>query len=150
MTPTFAAVDRNRQLGLTLLELLVALALAALLASAAAGGLRASFPQLHVRLASEQLVADLKRARVEADILGAPVPVVFNEAGYGVEALDLERALPPGVRIAIDDAIVEAEESRELFLHPGFAANGHRIVLWKSDRRAEIAVDPITGRVMLR
>jgi len=150
MTRIFAAVDRKRQGGLTLLELLIALALVALIATMAAGGFGASFPQIHVRLASEQLVADLKRARVEAGILGVPVPVVFNEAGYGVEVLDLERVLPPGVRIAIDDAIVKVEEGRELFLYPGFAANGHRIVLWKAGRRAEITVDPITSRVMLR
>ena len=150
MTRIFAAGNRERQRGVTLLELLIALALVALLASVAVGGVRASAPHLHVKLTSEPLLADLRRAREEADITGAPVRIVFTVGGYDVEALELERAVPAGVRIAIDGGVVDENDSREIAFQPGFAPRGYSIVVWKHERRAEITVDPITRRVSLR
>lgn len=148
MTRIFAADRRQGQRGLTLLELLIALALAALVAGLAAGGLRASSPQMHVKLTAEQLFADLKRARGEADITGAPVSIVFDGDGYGVEALRIERTVPAGVEISVDGG--GKSGSHEIIFRPGFAARGRHIVIQKLERRSEIVIDPITRRISLK
>lgn len=150
MTRTFAVAEQGRQRGVTLFELLIALALVALLATIAIGGVRASSPHLHVKLTAEQLLADLKRAREEAVATGAPAHFTFYAGHYAVDTLDLERALPSGVRIVIDGVAVDANDPREISLDAGFAPRGHRIVIRKSTQEAEITIDPITRRTSLR
>lgn len=150
MTRTFAVDKRECQRGVTLFELLIALALIALLTTAAVGGVRASSPHLHIKMASEQLLADLKRARGEAEITSKPVSVVFSNEQYDIEALNLQRIFPTGIQIAVNNNIVKDSDTQEIIFKPGFKPSSHSVVIWKSERRAEIIIDPITHRVSLR
>lgn len=150
MTPIFAAADKNKQAGLTLLELLMALALLGLFAAAAASGLRMDAAHVDVKLASERLLADLKQARRAAETSGAPVRIAFGPDHYAVAALDLDRPLPRGVDIAVTPGAADASDIDEIAFGPGLRFASYRIAVSKGSRRASIVIDPLTHRITLQ
>ena len=129
MTPIFAAADKKKQAGLTLLELLMALALLGLFAAAAASGLRMDAAHVDVKLASERLLADLKQARRATETSGAPVR---------------------GVDIAVTPGAADASDVDEIAFGPGLRFASYRIAVSKGSRRASIVIDPLTHRITLQ
>ena len=147
MTPIFAADNKKRQAGLTLLELLIALALTGLLAAAAASGMRTDAARLDVKIASEQLLADLKQARRTAEADSAPVRLVFTPDRYIISKLDLDRPLPRGVEVAIEPDAASDADSREIIFGPGLQLTSYRIALSKGRHQTSIVIDPLTHRI---
>ena len=151
MTPTFAADRRGTQKGLTLVELLVSLALLAALAAMAAGAMRASSPRLDVRGASERLIADIKRARLQTTVSQSePVSIMFYADGYSITALGLERPLPHGVTVSITTGVEGREQTDEIILGPSSRLTPYHIDISKNGSRSVIAIDAITRRVSLQ
>lgn len=150
MTPIFAAANKKRQTGLTLLEILIALALTGLLAAAAASGMRMDAARLDVKIASQQLLADLRQARRIAEADGASVRLVFTPDHYAISGLDLNRPLPRGVEVAIEPEAASGADSREIIFGPGLQFTSYRIALSKGRHRASIIIDPLTHRIALQ
>lgn len=138
----------RRQLGLTLFELLIALALISLMALLVSGGIGKSSPHFAVRLASEQMLADIKRARLEADASNAPVTIAISDAGYEIDALGLSRALPQGVVLVQPNGDKDAAE--DIIIGPGHWIKAYEVTLAKGDARSTISIEPVTRRVALQ
>jgi len=83
---------RSRQsAGLTLIELMVAIAMVAVLASLAIPSFGAQLARIHLKAAAERIAADLADARFEASRRGAPVHVHFETGApwcYSVATAD--------------------------------------------------------------
>ncbi len=137
--------DAHNQRGLTLFELLIALALISLMAVMASGGIRSASPHLAVRLASEQLLADIKRARLEADAANTAVTITIADAGYAISAIAIDRDLPRGVAIDVADG-----NEAGIIIGPGYWLKGYEIALSKGNAHATIIIEPITRRITLR
>lgn len=75
---------RNRQGGLTLIELMVAIAILAILATVAAPSFTRYFAAQRVKGAAEEIYADLQFARMESVQRNAPVQVTFASGGYTI------------------------------------------------------------------
>lgn len=146
MMPTSAdAKAHSYQRGLTLFELLIALALISLMALMATGGMRNASPRLAVKLASEQLLADIKRARLEADASSTPVTIAITENQYAISALSINRALPRGVAVEI-----ASSNETDITIGPGYWLKGYDVMLSKGNAQSTIRIEPVTRRVTLQ
>jgi|GEM_PF-6326713 len=133
---------RLRQRGLTLVELLLMLSIMSLAILISASAINARSPRLAIDQAAEQLVTDLKRARLKAQESGERVAVTRSDAGYLISTLNLDRQFRNDLNIEwlanSVDGIVFAGQ---------FANPGGRIEITKSGRRAIILVHAITGKI---
>lgn len=142
MTPTFTRNSAGQQ-GVTLFELIIALVLIGLMALTVASGLRASSPHMAVKAAAGQLVADLKRARIEAET-GENIAILFHEDGYDIASISIARKLPHGVR-----AIIEGGDGGAILMGEGFRFRPYHIQLIKGAARAGVRIDPVTRRISI-
>lgn len=134
-------VSRLRQHGLTLVELLVTLSVLSLGALIAVSSMNRALPQRALNHAAEQLVTDLKRARLHAQKHGVPVAVSFEEKRYASDSIRLSRILESNI-------VIQTEESAdEIVFSQSFATLGGSIVLQIEDRRVIIKTDPIIGKI---
>jgi prepilin-type N-terminal cleavage/methylation domain-containing protein len=131
---------KSLQHGLTLIELLITLSILSLGALIAAGGINRALPQRAVDFAAEQLVSDLKRARLEAKKTGAPVTVSFSADGYAAPGL-FDRNFDNGVALQLDG------NSGDIVFDLNFASLGGAVTLGKGRRQAIVKVHAITGKV---
>ena len=131
---------KRRQQGLTLIELLITLSILSLGALIAAGGRNRALPQRTVDFAAEQLVSDLKRARLEAQKSGAPVTVRFAQSGYAASGL-FDRDFGDGVTLQLDG------DRGDIVFDWNFASLGGAVMLKKGRRQAIVKVHAITGKV---
>lgn len=137
--------NRLRQKGVTLLELLMVLAILALMAAVTVNTVSTNSPRIAVKLASEQLLADLKRTRLEADARNTPLKLIFSQHGYLIEALSIDRVTPKGVSIEV----LESQDP-SVIIGPSFWLNGYSIALTKNGSRAVIVVEPVTRRMSVQ
>ena len=141
--------------GITLLELLVAMAIAGMILAISfpsmAGGLDGVRLQTSARRAAA--FVNLARARAERDQV--PVEIVVEPRRNRISALsadgrwERELALPDEVRLAMPDtpygAKADPGEPLRLVVIPGVPA-GLRVTLTTTRGRSiEVAVDPLTG-----
>lgn len=140
--PTSARNKQQRQQGLTLFELLVALSILSLSVLVSANAFRAFSPRIAVDQAAEQLVADLKRARLHARQTGERVAISPTETGYEISSLQLTRTLR-------NDLVASWRSDAEgvVAFTQRFANLGGRVEIRKGNRRAVVLVHPITGKV---
>lgn len=129
-----------RQLGVTLFELLVVLAIISLASGIAGASLKRALPALSVRQAASVLEADLQRARTRSLIESEPVRLNFFEDGYKIKKLELNRTLPSGVLLIWNG-------ERPLFFASGIPSSGGTIGVTRGDRNVQIHIEPFTGRV---
>lgn len=139
-TPIFPRTNRG-EAGITLVELLVALAVMSLAAGMVFSAGARLLPGIELRQACDTLITDLKRARLEASLSGEPVVVAPTGDGYRIEAIGIERVLPSGTRIDWP-----AETARIQFM-PDWGSTGGKIRIVKGKRVASIFVDPLLGQV---
>lgn len=118
--------------------MLSVLSLAALVTASA---MNRTLPQRALDQAAEQLVTDLKRARLEAQSTGSPITIAFNQTDYRSEPAIIDRTLANAVLIA------QLESENQIVFSRSFANLGGRLVLKKNDRRAVIFIHPITGKI---
>jgi len=134
--------NRPHQRGFTLVELLFVLSIFSFATLIAASAINARSPRLIIDQTAEQLVTDLKRARLEAQQSGERVAVARSDAGYMISNLNLNR------RFRGDLAIDWATNSVEgIVFADQFANPGGRIEITKNQRRAVILVHAITGKI---
>lgn len=128
--------------GFTLFELLVTLSILSFGALMAANAFRIYSPRIAVDQTAEQLVADLKRARLHARETGARVSATPTESGYRISQLNIRRNLRSDL-----DVRWNSEANGAVVFTPSFANLGGVIEIRKGRRRAVVRVHPITGKV---
>jgi len=137
-----SARNRSAEAGLTLVETLIAVAILSLATGVAGGVIGALSPRLVVERAVDQLLVDLKRARLEAETAGTPVVLRIEPDGYVVNALKLERKFQSGISVHWEN-----DELNAFAFNPGFAQLGSAITLTKGRYAAEVSIAPVSGRI---
>ncbi len=134
--------DRLHQRGFTLIELLIVLSIFSFTTLIAASAINARSPRLVIDQTAEQLVTDLKRARLEAQQSGERIAVARSDTGYMISSLNLDRRFRGDLTIDWATNAVEGIVFADQFANPG-----GRIEITKSRRRAVILVHAITGKI---
>ena len=141
----------SAQRGFTLLELIVAIALAALVVAAAPGALSRAYDAMEYRSTLRQLLAGLKSARQSAMETGRPVAFVVDlrERRFGVGE-PLKHAVPAGldIRLLVADREIDAQQRGAIrFYADGSATGGSIELLRASGDGLRLRVDWLLGRV---
>lgn len=140
---TFERADQSGARGFTLLEVLVVLAIVSIISAVIAGGVIARAPQFAVEAAANDLLIDLKRARLAAEMSGESVEVSGLSNGYLIEALAIERSARRGVRYSWD-----GRDSATVTLGENIRQPGARIAISKGGARATIDIAPLSSEVL--
>lgn len=136
------AKNNSAQIGMTLVETLVALAILSLATGIAAGAVSALSPRLAVERAADQLIVDLKRARLEAETSGAPINIEIRADGYSIDALSVSQVYRSELQVLWDTPAADS-----FAFNPGFDQSGSKITITKGKYSAEITVAPISGKI---
>lgn len=99
-------------------------------------------PRLVVDRFADALVADLKRARLAAQISGAPVAVAADTGGYEIAALNIVRAYPEGLV-----ARWNGEGEFEFSVGAGLEQGAATVLLRKGRARSRVDLAPVSGRI---
>ena len=96
-TATSSSNKASLQDGVSLVELLAALAILAAAVSLSAAGMGGGAERRALETAAYQLKDDLHRARLAARSSGDPVEVRYDREGYAIAVLDIDRHYPSGL-----------------------------------------------------
>ena len=143
----------GRQAGLTLLELLVVLSIMAIVAAVAgpyiAGGVSGS----ELKGAARQLAAGLRLARSEAlsTRREARLVVDLERHTFQVDGDAREHALPKdaGLKLFTAQNDLVSDRVGAIRFYPDGGSNGGRITIAAGERKYEVDVDWLTGRVAI-
>jgi general secretion pathway protein H len=139
--------------GVTLLELLVVMALMALIAGLVLPSFGDGVPTSSLKSSARQLAAGLRVARSEAVAQKRETFLVLDLEGrrFKVGSDPREYALPPRVELKLftaqSDLVSERVGSIRFF--PDGGSNGGRITVASGERKFEVDVDWLTGRVAI-
>lgn len=148
--PAPASSQPDRGAGFTLLELIVALAVAALLLATAPPMLSRAMETMEYRAAVRHLLAGLKGARHAAVDSGASVAFTVAPTAHRFGIGDqLTGELPPRLtlRLVVADAEVGAEQGSIRFYPDGSATGGSIEILRPSGTGVRLRVDWLLGRI---
>ena len=139
--------------GVTLLELLVVLAIMALIAALVLPTFGAGVSSSELRSSARQLAAGLRAARSEAVSQRRETFLVLDLEGrrFKVDRDPREHALPPRIDMKLFTAqrdIVDAKTGAIRFFPDG-GSNGGRITVASGERKFDVDVDWLTGRVAI-
>jgi len=139
--------------GVSLLELLVVLAIMALIAALVLPTFGAGVSSSELRSSARQLAAGLRAARSEAVSQRRETFLVLDLEGrrFKVDRDPREHALPPRVDMKLFTAqrdIVDAKTGAIRFFPDG-GSNGGRITVASGERKFDVDVDWLTGRVAI-
>jgi general secretion pathway protein H len=138
--------------GFTLLELLVVLAIMALVAAAAPALVAKLSPGAQVQALARELGASLRAARGRAIAANreATFTLDVNSGKFGVDNRAGGR-VAPGIRLAFVAAQVEQidETAAQIRFFPDGSSTGGRIRVAKDNQHRDVAVDWLTGRVVV-
>jgi general secretion pathway protein H len=158
MNPTAnRAADRSaasRDLGFTLMELLVVLGILALGVALVAPSLNRARLGPTAKRAAYELAASLRSARAAARATNAEHSLTVDlwQRRYWAEGVTAPRQLPSG--LAIDLAVPESERlgtgAARVRFFPDGSASGAGIVLNDGRSSASVSVDWLTGDVRIR
>jgi len=142
-----------RQRGVTLLELLIVIALMALIAGIALPMFGGGVSTTELRSSARQLAAGLRSARSEALSKRHETFLVLDVAGKRFKVGDdpREHKLPAGVTLKLFTAqsdLVDANVGAIRFFPDG-GSNGGRITVAAGQRKFDVDVDWLTGRVAI-
>ena len=143
----------HRQLGFTLLELVVAIGILALAVAIVAPALNRARLGLMVRSTAYELAADLRAARAAAQAANVERVLTLDIAGrrYWAEGVVGARTLPPGVALQL--ALPESERfgtaSGRVRFFPDGSASGAKVVLDDGRSAASVSVDWLNGDVRI-
>lgn len=139
--------------GVSLLELLVVLAIMALVAALVLPTFGAGVSSSELRSSARQLAAGLRAARSEAVSQRRETFLVLDLEGrrFKVDRDPREHALPPRIDMKLFTAqrdIVDAKTGAIRFFPDG-GSNGGRITVASGERKFDVDVDWLTGRVAI-
>jgi general secretion pathway protein H len=139
--------------GFTLVELLVAIGLFAFVTALAVPSIRGSAGGLTVRVAAHKLAAEMRAARAAAQRTNLERQVEIDVARYqyradgGTGTHRLPSTL--SVTVVVPDGERQGSAGRFRFFPDG-SSTGGRIMLSDARRKAELAVDWLSGDVRVR
>ena len=149
--PTLARMRRSR--GLTLIEILVVLAIIALV-TAIALPMVTGTSNAEIRSAARQLASGLRLARSEAVSQRRETFLVIDLAGrrFKVDKDAREYPLPKHMELKLFTAQKDLVDEKvgSIRFYPDGGSNGGRITLGSGDRKYEVDVDWLTGRVAIQ
>jgi prepilin-type N-terminal cleavage/methylation domain-containing protein len=150
--PRGAARRRARGAGFTLVELLVALTIAALLLAALPGA-SGVLPRVRFDRASHDLVAALRTARALAVGAGQPATISFDPRAltWTASTDGITHRLAPAVerlQLELASPVAAADPARIRFMADG-TASAATLRLWGGGRAASIRVEWASGQVRL-
>jgi len=147
---------RNKELGVTLLELLIVMTIVALLAGLSYPSVSAGLDSMRLRSAGDQVASFLNVAMDRADRKQQVVEIRISPAENALAArssdlsFDRKAVIPESVRIAAIEPpvlnIAEQDGPRRFLIYPGGTLP--RIVIGlvsKDGRKRQVIVDPVTG-----
>jgi general secretion pathway protein H len=147
-------VTPSRTAGVSLLELLIVLAIMGAVAAIAIpmfGGTGASSTEL--RSAARQLAAGLRLARSEAVAQRRETFLVLDvaERRFKVDRHREEYALPHAIELKLFTAQKDLVDEKvgSIRFYPDGGSNGGRITVASGERKFEVDVDWLTGRVAI-
>ncbi|WP_291844222.1 GspH/FimT family pseudopilin [Maricaulis sp.] len=142
--------SRARDAGVSLFELLVALAILAIATSLAGVAIGAGFRDRVLERAANQLERDLNQARIDARMSGQPVRIEISETGYRLPALGSAGVDWHG-SVAAEWRTVEAGRSRpidQVDIPPQPVSALHLVVTLRDDRReTRLEMRPYSARI---
>lgn len=145
---------RGRQAGFTLLELLVALAIAGLTLTVAPSLYGKAQETIQYRSAVRSVVGELRQARLSANMRGVPsfFRVNLRERKFGADAQKLQ-SLPEAleIRVIVAEKLMSAggQEASIEFLPDGGATGGSIDIVRRSGDGTRVRVDWISGQIEL-
>jgi len=156
MQPTSAAGSntrpRPRSTGFSLLELLVALAIAALIAAVTLPALRPS-PVAELRSSAQLVAAELRQTRLDAMDSGRPLALLVDTAQRTLQQQHRQdpRRLPDNLVIGLSTAQREmlGPHRGGIRFWPDGSATGGRVTLESGPLRIRVDVEWLTGRVRI-
>jgi general secretion pathway protein H len=144
---------RHRARGVTLLELLIVLAIMALGAALVVPMLGSGVSNTELRSAARQLASGLRLARSEAVAQRRETFLVLDVAGrrFKVDRDIQEHALNKGIELKLFTAQKDLVDDKvgSIRFYPDGGSNGGRITVASGDRKYEVDVDWLTGRVAI-
>ena len=142
---------QRRALGVTLIEMLVALAIVALLATAAAPALGRAIDRARFNGGTREIVSALKSARHEARSAGHEASFTLDVQTHAYSVAGRERRLevPSTTTLVLltgDSERLGATRGAIRFFPDGSATGGSVILVFR-DRQQSVSVDWITGAI---
>jgi general secretion pathway protein H len=142
-----------RSAGVTLLELLVVLAIMGLVAAFVVPLFGGGVPTAELKSAARQVAAGLRLARSEALATRQETRVLLDleQRTMRLERDAQARALPRGIEMKLFTAQSDLVNDRvgAIRFYPDGGSNGGRITLASGERKYEVDVDWLTGRVAI-
>jgi general secretion pathway protein H len=142
----------KREAGLTLIEILIVLGIIAIVTSIAIPVIN-GVSNAEMRSAARQLASGLRLARSEAVAERRETFLVIDLAGrrFKVDHDGREYKLPRNVELKLFTAQKDLVDDKvgSIRFYPDGGSNGGRITLGAGDRKYEVDVDWLTGRVAI-
>ena len=146
-------LHRSRAEGVSLLELLIVIALIALVAGMVLPTFGNGVPTSELKAAARQLAAGLRIARSEAVSQKREAFLTLDIEGrrFKVDRDPREYSLPPrvGLKLFTAQNDIVNEKTGAIRFFPDGGSNGGRITVAAGERKYEVDVDWLTGRVAI-
>ncbi len=143
----------HRAAGVSLLELLIVLAIMGFVAALAIPMLGSGPSGTELRSTARQLASGLRLARSEAVALRRETFLLLDvaERRFKVGSDPREHALPRGVELKLFTAQKDLVDDKvgSIRFYPDGGSNGGRITVGTGERKYEVDVDWLTGRVAI-
>lgn len=146
-------MKRQRTAGVSLLELMIVLMIMAIVAALVVPMFGGGVSNTQLRSAARQLASGLRLARSEAVTQRRETFLVVDVAGrrFKVDRDPKEHALPRDIDLKLYTAQKDLVDEKvgSIRFYPDGGSNGGRITVGSGERKYEIDVDWLTGRVAI-
>ncbi len=147
------SIARRRAAGVSLIELMIVLMIMAIVAALVVPMLGGGVSNTELRSAARQLASGLRLARSEAVSQRRETFLLLDVAGrrFRVDRNPQEHALPRDVELKLYTAQKDLvdEKTGSIRFYPDGGSNGGRITVGSGERKYEVDVDWLTGRVAI-
>ncbi len=153
MHASLPCCTRRHIVGVSLIELMIVLMIMAIVAALVVPMLGGGVSNTELRSAARQLASGLRLARSEAVSQRRETFLVLDVAGrrFKVDRDPQEHALPRDVELKLFTAQKDLvdEKTGSIRFYPDGGSNGGRITVGSGERKYEVDVDWLTGRVAI-
>ena len=148
-----AGIRPRRAAGVTLLELLIVLMIVAIVTAVVIPTFGGGVSNVELRGAARSLASGLRLARSEAVSQRRETFLVIDVAGrrFKVDKDPQEHALPRGVELKLFTAQKDLVDEKvgSIRFYPDGGSNGGRITVGSGERKYEVDIDWLTGRIAI-